>query len=105
MRLIDADSLKITMEKVLEWKISMNISTEQKKLLRLIFSWFMGVIDEAPAVDAVEVVRCWNCKHRQDYQLDGYIKELGVCICHDITRPHLVAPDHFCGYGERKDNG
>ena len=57
---------------------------------------------DAPTVDAVEVVRCKDCKHY------GWEQE----PCHGSTqrfcRLHkglvVVDRDTFCSYGERKDN-
>lgn len=89
MRLIDADKL----EKQEYW------GNER---------WFDCVdaedIDNAPTVDAVEVVRCKDCKHY----------EMGVCLkIYSDGNVHSAAwqkrkPDDFCSYGERKegaDNG
>ena len=56
-------------------------------------------IANAPTVDAVEVVRCRECKHWHketlfcDYTLYGEAQE----------RVNWYAND-FCSYGERKDN-
>ena len=56
------------------------------------------IIDKAPTVDAVEVVRCKDCKHRgTDY-----------CIFHINGEPadeELLkkVDEDFCSYGERKD--
>ena len=56
-------------------------------------------IANAPTVDAVEVVRCRECKHWHketlfcDYTLYGEAQE----------RVNWYADD-FCSYGERKDN-
>lgn len=47
-------------------------------------------IDNAPTVDAVEVVRCKDCKHEFG----------GSCI---ICGFQKRKPDDFCSYGERKD--
>jgi len=44
-------------------------------------------IERAPTVDAVEVVRCKDCKHWHG----------GDCYRIEITRP-----DDFCSYGERR---
>ena len=58
----------------------------------------ISLIDDAPAVDAVEVVRCKDCKH---------------CIyisyaCGDVRCGKLhtdyIKENSFCSYGERKDN-
>lgn len=58
-----------------------------------------ALIANAPTVDAVEAVRCKDCKH------DGltecplcYIEQQTLCFTnHD--------PEFYCGKGERKDNG
>lgn len=58
-------------------------------------------IDNAPTVDAVEVVRCKDCKHYG----------MGVCLkIYSDGNVHAAAwqkrkPDDFCSYGERKDCG
>ena len=69
-------------------------------------------IDEIPGVDAVEVVRCKDCKHRT-VTSDGM-----VCECALPTKTMKdyyiygsvilarVEPDGFCSHGERKkDDG
>lgn len=48
----------------------------------------LEAIDDAPTVDAVEVVRCKDCKHRCEN--DDFI-----CIG--------VKNNDFCSYGERKE--
>ena len=54
-----------------------------------------NILDEIPAADVVEVVRCGQCKHATD----DIIVE-GVCYCHKIQQGMFV--DGFCNYGERK---
>ena len=50
-------------------------------------------IEEAPTVDAVEVVRCKDCKWYEN------------AFCYHHGQKCLgVDRDHFCSYGERKDN-
>ena len=60
-----------------------------------------GYVDEkqiadAPTVDAVEVVRCMDCKHcdPENYHCDH---PMGTAA------PLKRKPDDFCSYGERKD--
>ena len=87
MRLIDADKL--------DW-------------------WYKGrpirrVIDEAPTIDAVPVVRCKDCKFStEDGGYDSYEQMLTHLNCHKIRTGYLgctiVPKDGFCFYGERKDN-
>ena len=59
-------------------------------------------IEAAPTVDAVEVVRCKDCKYWQDNN-GGYPND--ECRWGNGETPD---PDDFCSYGERKegaDNG
>jgi hypothetical protein len=85
MRLIDADKL--------DW-------------------WYKGrpirrVIDEAPTIDAVPVVRCKDCKWYKEGELLAPNK-----FCFRLKHPtedrkvgYNFCDDDFCSYGERKDNG
>lgn len=53
-------------------------------------------IDNAPTVDAVEVVRCKDCKHSWE-DLGGLTCSHGVCVdC-------VVLGDFYCANGERKE--
>ena len=60
-----------------------------------------GVKGNARTLDAVEVVRCKDCKHY----------DLGVCLkIYSDGNVHSVAwqkrkPEDFCSYGEKKDGG
>lgn len=61
----------------------------------------LAEIDAAPTVDAVPVVRCRECKHRdpENYHCDH---PMGT------ASPLRRRPDDFCSYAERKegaDNG
>ena len=54
------------------------------------------MIDCAPAVDAVEVVRCIDCKYAclvTDHDLQCVYDE------DSLLHPH----SHYCSYGERRD--
>ena len=50
---------------------------------------------KSPTVDAVEVVRCNDCKH---YKPDEY-----ECGCDFAGGLPYVKADDFCSYGERRD--
>ena len=59
------------------------------------------ILIEAPTVDAVEVVRCLECKHcdPENHHCDHHM---------GTAAPLRRKPDDFCSYGERKegaDNG
>ena len=57
------------------------------------------MVKEAPTADAVEVVRCRDCKHGTLRY--GSIKctvdedDCGIILYHE--------PHHYCGYGERRE--
>lgn len=65
-----------------------------------LYDLLMLEIEEAPAVDAVEVVRCKDCIYAQERY--GHLKcELGISISNTWNNPNM-----FCSYGERRaDNG
>ena len=55
----------------------------------------VSLLEDSPTVDAVEVVRCNDCKKWEyDENFSGW--------CVEWRRRTLG--DHFCSYGERKDN-
>lgn len=59
----------------------------------------VDVLRDAPTVDAVEVVRCKDCKH-----FSGH----GACHCHAADEngtPIFVREEDFCSYGERRTDG
>ena len=61
----------------------------------------LNSIRNAPTVDAVEVVRCEDCKHyKYRWETDDG-KGHGIC---DHSTQHLL-DDSFCSYGERKSDG
>ena len=57
---------------------------------------FKRILDDAPTVDAVEVVRCKDCKYRHDSCFAGK----GKIYC-DKIRVYFPL-DGYCCYGERK---
>lgn len=62
------------------------------------------LIGDAPTVDAVEVVRCKDCKYWDQRVMISPIQGM----CKKFTNaPYLYsyrARNDFCSYGERKDN-
>ena len=60
---------------------------------------FCEMVAAQPTVDAVEVVRCKDCKYWEkgkDYE--PYCNHYGSGMADTVE-------DDFCSYGERKDNG
>ena len=99
-RLIDANAVPKLFEKKYE-------ETEQRILdgatyldtLAEGFTEADDVILSMPTVDAVEVVRCKDCKHWRENTL--------WCDMNSRDRGENFNwyEDDFCSYGERKDNG
>ena len=57
-------------------------------------------IDSQPTVDAVEVIRCWECKYHEDTPVIGFVH----CRLYDRIMRH----NDFCSYSKREggsDNG
>lgn len=74
-----------------EWRTWSAILTER--------SAFKFDLMDAPRVDAVPVVRCRDCKHRdpEDHKCDCGALERAGCV-------FPVADDYFCSCGERREN-
>ena len=90
MRLIDADALIPIMK----------YTTTDNEIgvfpIRIGFDAIKGVIDDAPTIDAVEVGRCKDCKHRY---MDGEVTHYYWCRLHD--RP--VDDTDYCAWGEESE--
>ncbi len=89
-RLIDADRLK---RHVIAFATAcrttyMNVSE------------IVEAITKSEAIDAVEVVRCKDCKHFCGFE---HCKN-GICDVDSVSK-RAVYPEDFCSYGERKGNG
>ena len=64
-------------------------------------------IEDAPKVDAVEVVRCKDCKNAMLFRRpEG--KLIADCLIRKMNSEDeqfcMVGADDFCSYGERKGN-
>ena len=62
--------------------------------------------DNAPAVDAVEVVRCENCTYAET--ATGWLSSYLWCVKDFETgsgQKMAKQKDDFCSYGERKNDG
>lgn len=78
--------------------IPINAMEEYSKAKQFYFG-LKGIIENAPTVDAVPVVRCKDCKY-------SYEDISGRCCSHGPCKDWVVLDDSFCGQGERRgDNG
>ena len=98
MRLIDADELKAKVEAKVEHRVNENdYEFGGNQALDYVADI---LIDEAPTIDAVQVVRCKDCKH---YEFaDNRAFGLPVKYC-DWFGFEDVDDDDFCSRGERRD--
>ena len=60
----------------------------------------VDMLESAPTVDAVEVVRCKDCKYYKPQKKSAHW-ENRANYCNRVVTIK-VQPDDFCSYGERK---
>lgn len=102
MRLVDAEKILKQYERIDWFSISKEgqfmrwATTDDNPFIH----YYDGedIIKNAPTVDAVEVVRCRECKHYDTADFDGDI--LCGCTLHSAILD--ITPDSFCSYGKRK---
>ena len=63
----------------------------------------LGLIEKAPAVDAVIVTRCKDCKQYRVYMGRDMCAKDATVIAGNEVGLRATAKDDFCSYGERKD--
>lgn len=101
MRIVDVDIAIDKLTKI----ISVNKNPNHDVLV-----WEEGmncaltIIGALPSVDAVEVVRCENCKHYKKSEVSDRMmcwrKDVdGQPVCYDFN------PNDFCSYGKRRTDG
>lgn len=96
MRLIDADELKNCVS-----------DTYGRGGIYNTLIWYedaLSLINEAPTIDAVPVVRCKECKKWKadgtyEFGIDGVKRMWGSCS----NSLHHCKDNHFCSYGEKED--
>ena len=99
-RLIDANALLLEIEEELSNE-SPFFTTEQNKLIDMGLRIAAGDIRHQPTVDAVEVVRCRDCKRCFKHTTKRNRQKMWICMRNEVDV--CVRPDGFCSYGERKD--
>lgn len=98
MRLIDVDNVIFEFNRMLDIADERNARPDQKeefKTIRTYIEWARYVVECAPTVDAVEVVRCKDCKF--------FVKAKDWFACQKWYMD--IRKDDFCSYGERKEDG
>ena len=93
-RLIDADTLMDTIR-----QHEYRLATKQGSIDYGMFTpGIQQAVDEQPTIDAVEVVRCEDCKYGEVDDADfpaQYLCRYNGADWND--------KNHFCGYGDRKE--
>ena len=75
--------------------------TKKRLKNEMIIGWLCSILDECPTVDAVEVVRCKDCKHWQP--IHEHIPHMECQIfCGAYEHGYPTNADDFCSYGERR---
>ena len=59
------------------------------------------LLADVPTVDAVEVVRCRDCKRCFMHTTKRNRQKMWICMRNEVDV--CVRPDDFCSYGERND--
>ena len=89
-RYIDADAL---IEACEQWKEPVEHDAQDVAWNQGIDACINEIKHHAPTVNAVEVVRCKDCKYYRD--------SFGETYC-DMTRGHVEVTD-YCSFGEREE--
>lgn len=95
-QLIDVNKVINAMQKCLDEE-----PDKKDSVAYFAFESIIECLKQEPTVDAVEVVRCKDCKHK------GWIQEpchgKSVDYCHIWDSCINDSEKDFCSYGERKD--
>jgi len=93
MRMIDADALES--HEQLE-----PMGNGQYEYVEVVYK---DDIDDAPAIDAVSVVRCEDCIFYEKTSMDGTIANFSIQgFCHRYES--IVYRNDFCSYGKRGED-
>ena len=90
VRLIDADAEIKELEKM---KVEGEVFTTAVNFAKII-------LREAQTIDAVDVVRCKDCKHYRP-EVESHDYALGYC---PFIKSHLVMNKGFCAWAKRREN-
>lgn len=68
------------------------------------YKMFEKAIDNAPTVDAVEVVRCRECVYYKDAEFNVFTSHDKWCT-YVMNSSYYREPDEYCSKGERREDG
>ena len=80
------------------------------EIWELNFDEIREALETVPSVDAVEVVRCKDCKYKPvgtgcNHDLEFPVHYKCPCECDDYWYSWMPKDNFFCGNGERKTDG
>lgn len=85
-------------------KLAINPSNKRYYSDKYIKGWEDGVKAQYEAtIDAVEVVRCKDCRFSEIFQNDS--SGVMAMYCRAFTFERMIAEDDYCSYGERREDG
>lgn len=94
MRLIDADNIRGAKFHDLPYTHIVPRDVESEFYMLGWNDAIDAIVEVEPTIDAVEVVRCRDCKHRS---------KSGLCNMWSVFGTVTTDDDMYCSYGERKD--
>ena len=100
MKLCNLDEIKICINR--QYENCHGYSGNKKAIYREAILAVKSILHSAKLIDAVEVVRCKDCKHHYWEQEPCHGKTVHYC-----KLPHMrgieIFKEFFCYYGERKE--
>lgn len=100
-RLIDANALMEQVKAIHKAVDTSAINTDYDTGFHSATSQVQGLIAYMQTVDAVDVVRCRDCKLYSNYDMENH-KRLKFHWCRKFN--NITKEDDFCSYGERRKN-
>ena len=92
MRLCDLDEIKICVDR--QYKYCHGYTGNKKAIYREAILAVKSILHSAKPIDAVEVVRCWECQYHENTDVTGFKH---CCLINKTVRYN-----DFCSYGKRK---
>ena len=96
MRLCDLDEIKICVDR--QYKNCHGYSMSKKAIYREAILAVKSILHSAKPIDAVEVVRCMECKFRSSWMMNRNLRY----ICPE-SGMFPNGENDFCSYGKRKE--
>jgi len=105
MRLIDADALEMAPDENNVMNGVGFMGRNCGKTIEMVQAALRNMIDNAPTIDAVPVVRCKDCKH---YAIDwqtcrSFCVRNGKVVGDEVWGGFAVDKNGYCNYGAKMD--